>query len=271
MYRETRILRRMAPFFSSRAKLAPMVVASCLAAGCAAPPVPWQSSPLASMHVASPNANQRRPTLIVLHHTGEDSFVHALATLTDPRSEVSAHYLISRDGRVAQLVDERQRAWHAGVGRWGPISDVNSASIGIELDNDGKSPFSDPQITSLIALLHDLIGRYHIDARNVIGHADITPHRKDDPSVFFPWSRLAAEGIGLWCWQPDEVSVAPLFDDAAALRQIGYQVDSEDQFSAARLAFRRHFLASEQTGALNPRERAVLACIANQQASRAIS
>ncbi len=244
---------------------------SALASGCAAPSTPWQSSSLASMHVASPNANERRPALIILHHTGEDSFVHALATLTDPRSEVSAHYLISRDGRIAQLVDERQRAWHAGVGRWGPIDDVNSASIGIELDNDGKSPFSDQQIDSLIALLHDLIGRYRIDPRNVIGHADITPHRKDDPSVFFPWSRLASQGIGLWCWQPDQVTMAPLFDDAAALRQIGYQVDSEDQFSAARVAFRRHFLASEQAGPFSIHERAVLACIADQQATSVLS
>ena len=271
MHRESRILRLLAHGSYAWRLGAPWLVVCALLSGCAAPPVPWQSSALASMHVASVNANERRPTLIILHHTGEDSFVHALATLTDPRSEVSAHYLISRDGRIAQLVDERLRAWHAGAGRWGPINDVNSVSIGIELDNDGKSPFAQQQIDSLIALLHDLIGRYRIDPRNVIGHADITPHRKDDPSVFFPWNRLAAEGIGLWCAQPDQTALPVVFDDAAALRQIGYQVDSEDQFSSARVAFRRHFLASEQAGPFNAHERAMLACIADQQASAAAS
>ena len=269
MHREPRLLRLLA--HGCRWRLAAPLLIGALLCGCAAPQIPWQSSALASMRVASLNANERRPTLIILHHTGEDSFVHALATLTDPRSQVSAHYLISRDGRIAQLVDERERAWHAGAGRWGPINDVNSVSIGIELDNDGKSPFADQQISSLIALLHDLIGRYRIDPRNVIGHADITPRRKDDPSVFFPWSRLAAEGIGLWCGQPDQVTVPVVFDDASALRQIGYQVDSEEQFSAARMAFRRHFLAAERDGAFNPHERAVLACIADQQASAALS
>jgi len=229
-------------------------------------PSSWIASPLATLAVTSPNANPRRPTLIILHHTGESSFVRALATLTDPASGVSAHYLINRDGRIAQLVDERDRAWHAGVSRWGPITDVNSASIGIELDNDGASPFPAVQIKALIALVHDLMTRYKIDHRNVIGHADVAPHRKDDPSVLFPWDQLAQQGIGLWCQAPSGGAAPPVFDDAGTLRQIGYQVDSEDQFSAAQAAFRRHFEAIETTGPFTLDERALLACIASQQA-----
>jgi N-acetylmuramoyl-L-alanine amidase len=244
-------------------------MASCVGLfGCAIPDAKtaWVTSPRSTLQFPSPNANARRPTLIVLHHTGEESFAQALKTLTDPKTQVSAHYLISQDGRIAQLVDEQARAWHAGVSRWGPIFDVNSASIGIELDNDGTSAFKAEQIDALIGLLDDLMRRYRIDPRNVVGHGDIAPGRKDDPSVLFPWRELAAHGIGLWCSAPALLKADASFDEAGLLRQIGYQVDGDAQLNAARSAFRRHFEASEVSGPTNADERALLACIADQQA-----
>jgi N-acetylmuramoyl-L-alanine amidase len=104
---------------------------------------------------------------------------------------VSAHYVIARDGTVYQLVDERARAWHAGDSLWGGMTDLNSASLGIELDNNGAEPFPDVQISALLALLTDLQQRYRIPARNFLGHADIAPKRKGDPSPYFPWQLLA--------------------------------------------------------------------------------
>src|SRR5512143_1087954 len=142
----------------------------------------------------SPNFNERRPNLVVLHHTGSDTAERALRTLSSPALEVSAHYLVGRDGTVYQLVDERARAWHAGAARWGAITDVNSSSLGIELVNDGEEPYAEPQIVALLALLADIRQRYRIPAANFIGHADVAPRRKVDPGRNFPWQRLAEQG-----------------------------------------------------------------------------
>jgi N-acetylmuramoyl-L-alanine amidase len=191
--------------------------------------------------VPSTNFDIRAPQLIVLHFTDQDSVAQSLQTLRTHNSggPVSAHYLIGRDGRIYQLVSDRMRAWHAGPGRWGTITDVNSASIGIEIDNNGHVPFPPAQIDSLIRLLTDLTTRWHIPRTQIIGHEDLAPARKDDPGPLFPWATLAAAGFGLW---PDPASdlvdPPPGFDPWMALTAIGYPLDDPQ---AAVRAFRNHF------------------------------
>lgn len=211
--------------------------------------------------VPSPNAEARKPNYVILHHTSDDSTTQALATLTSAERKVSAHYLIGRDGRIFQLVEENLRAWHAGLSWWGGQTDMNSASIGIELDNNGSEPYPDAQIEALLALLADLRNRYQIPAANVIGHADVAPGRKVDPGALFPWQRLAVYGFGLWCAAP--LPPAPVnFDLPTALAALGYDPAAPE---AARQAFRLHFVrganaASEET------EKAIAYCLLQQKA-----
>ena len=139
------------------------------------------------------------------------------------RSKVSSHYLIARDGRIYYLVDELARAWHAGESYWGGNRDLNSASIGIELDNNGGEPFAEAQIEALIALLADLKARYGIPTANFIGHGDVAPGRKVDPSRWFPWQGLAGHGFGLWC-EPPYPPAPPDLDSATLLAAFGYDV-----------------------------------------------
>ncbi len=205
----------------------------------------------------SPNFDERRPSFVIIHHTSSDTAARALRILTDPASRVSAHYVIGRDGRLVQLVEERSRAWHAGDSRWGGNADVNSSSIGIELDNNGDEPFAEPQITALLSLLTELRERYRIPAGNFIGHGDVAPGRKVDPSRHFPWRRLAQQGFGLWCEAP--AAAPPGFDATLGLQAFGYDVSNP---AAAAAAFRRHFRGEERSGAnLDDAERAVLACL----------
>jgi N-acetylmuramoyl-L-alanine amidase len=206
-----------------------------LLAGCATTP---PRNPLAEWR-GSPNHDVRGARLVVLHHTDMESAESALQTLQTRNSggRVSAHYLVGRDGRLYQLVAEALRAWHAGGGQWQGQGDLNSASIGIEIDNDGESPFPEVQIATLLRLLDDITTRTGIPRHDVIGHADLAPTRKRDPSVFFPWARLAAAGFGLW---PRE-NPAPVdadFDPWLALRLVGYDLEDRE---AARCAYQLHF------------------------------
>ena len=185
----------------------------------------------------SSNSDLRRANYVILHHTSNDNVPDALATLTNPLRGVSAHYLVSRDGSILQLVDENRRAWHAGLSWWGGQTDMNSASIGIELDNTGEEAYPDIQITALIALLADISARHSIPRANYLAHADIAPARKRDPSELFPWERLAAAGFGVWCKNP---SRAPEnFDARLGLTALGYD---PRQPEAALAAFRLHFV-----------------------------
>jgi len=189
----------------------------------------------------SVNFNERRPSFVILHHTGNPNTKRALNTLSDRAFEVSAHYLVGRDGLIYYLVDEMKRAWHAGDSWWGGPIDMNSASIGIELDNDGREPYAESQIAALLALLTDIQQRYAIPAGNFIGHGDVAPRRKVDPGVQFPWRRLAEQGFGLWCDSPFE-PVPPGIDSGILLRAFGYDVSN---FDAAVGAFNRHFAGVE--------------------------
>ena len=185
----------------------------------------------------SPNFGERRGSvrvdLVVLHYTAMTTCAEALARLCDPMTEVSAHYLIDTDGTALGLVDEGQRAWHAGAGRWGGAGDVNSRSIGIELANPGDQPFPQSQMQALERLLHGILDRHALPPRAVIGHSDMAPDRKADPGPRFDWRRLALQGLSVW------PTAAPPGDFAADLRAFGYPDAPEGLLLAAfRLRFR---------------------------------
>jgi N-acetylmuramoyl-L-alanine amidase len=160
---------------------------------------------------------------------------------------VSCHYVISDDGKVVQMLNDYLRAWHAGNGLWGKNTDINSNSIGIELDNNGSEVFSELQINSLLALLNKLKKEYNIPTQNIIGHADIAPTRKKDPSALFPWKILAEKGFGVW---PDEsLETAPIdFNVEQGLRIIGYDTKN---LTAAIMAFKLHFIQNEVNALLD--------------------
>ena len=162
------------------------------------------------------------------------------------------------------MVDENARAWHAGESWWGGTSDLNSASLGIELDNTGDEPFAEAQIVSLLALLGELRERYRIPPANVLAHGDIAPGRKVDPSRLFPWQRLARQGFGLWCETPAPEAPAG-FDAMLGQQALGYDVTAP---AVARQAFRRHFRGSELDAELAPDETALLRCLLQKKLSR---
>lgn len=227
---------------------------SLLLAACAPAP---QRAGIPTSWQGSPNFDERKPNFVVIHHTSNDTVDQALRTLASPARGVSAHYLIGRDGSIIQLVDERARAWHAGASKWGAATDLNSASLGIELDNNGREPFSDAQISALLRLLTDIRERYQIPAANFLGHADVAPRRKTDPSRYFPWKTLADNGFGLWCDPPFPEPPAT-FDTTAALRALGYDTGNPE---AAIRAFSLHFLPDEASFALTERSRGLLYCL----------
>jgi N-acetylmuramoyl-L-alanine amidase len=206
---------------------------------CTTPPA---KNPLAEWS-PSRNYDNRKPRLIVIHQTEMESAEAALKVLHSQNAQgrVSAHYLIANNGKLYQLVADNERAWHAGVGSWHGMTDINSVSIGIELDNNGSEPFEERQILSLIRLLDDLCTRFNIPRTAIIGHADLAPSRKSDPSRHFPWQRLAQAGFGKW--YSETLLEAPLgFDSIFALKALGY--DTND-LSAAVRAFHRHYRGTE--------------------------
>ncbi|WP_041537108.1 N-acetylmuramoyl-L-alanine amidase [Pseudopedobacter saltans] len=194
-----------------------------------------------SSFVPTVNFGARKPSFVIIHHTAQDSIQQTIKTFTLERTQVSAHYVIGRDGFLVQMLSDELRAWHAGAGKWGNMTDMNSCSIGIELDNNGFEPFSDAQINTLLLLLEKLKRDYNIPAANFIGHSDIAPRRKSDPSILFPWEKLARAGFGLWYDLPDQLPPSN-FDVEAALRRIGYDVSD---LPAAIIAFKRHFVQKD--------------------------
>jgi N-acetylmuramoyl-L-alanine amidase len=204
--------------------------------------------------VGTTNFNLRKPNFVIIHHTAQDSCGQTLRTFTQQRTQVSAHYVICKDGTVHHLLNDYLRAWHAGVGKWGNDADINSSSIGIELDNNGFEFFPDAQMKSLLQLLASLKKTYNIPTANFIGHADIAPTRKNDPNIFFPWKELSGKGFGNWYDDTTNITVPPFFDDIKALRIIGY--DTKDT-TAAILTFKRHWL-QDTTKVLNDADKKVL-------------
>ena len=196
----------------------------------------------------SPNCGPRPDGIpvdtLVLHYTGMKSAEEALARLCDPAAKVSAHYCVDEDGAITRLVAEDQRAWHAGIAYWRGETDINARSIGIELVNPGHEfgyrPFPEVQITALTLIASAILRRHPITPRNVVGHSDIAPSRKQDPGELFDWPRLARVGIGLW---PESVPAKPE-DVPMMLAEYGYRSEEEGVVAA----FQRHFRPSRIDG-----------------------
>ena len=191
--------------------------------------------------VGTVNFGVRKPNFVIIHFTAQDSIQQTLKTFTTTSTQVSAHYVIAKNGAIYHMVNDYLRANHAGLGKWGSVTDMNSCSIGIEIDNNGSEPFNDAQVSSLLALLKSLKKVYGIPQANFIGHQDFAPKRKPDPGPLFPWKTLAAHGFGYW--SDDVLELAPEdFDYAVALELIGY--DTSD-INAAVVAFKRHFVQTD--------------------------
>lgn len=193
----------------------------------------------------SPNFDERKlpVSMIVLHYTGMPDAEGALQRLTSDEAKVSAHYCVLEDGEIIQLVDEDKRAWHAGKSYWRGVTDVNSASVGIEIVNPGHEfgyrPFPDEQVAAVMGLVNDVKNRHGISRGNIVGHSDIAPTRKEDPGELFPWAELAKRRLALP--SPTRDLMDPYWTDAGfllALERFGYDVTDPQK---AVIAFQRRF------------------------------
>lgn len=201
----------------------------------------------------SPNFEARKdgkkPSLIVLHYTDLPSAFESLKIMQDPAHKASAHYLVDEDGQITQLVPEDMRAWHAGASWWNGETDVNSISIGIEIQNAGHRggclPYPQAQIAAVTTLCKDIMQRHGIAKNNVIGHSDIAPARKIDPGEWFPWGALAMAGVGIWpeVSEEDEFNADQIVKDEDEIKSLlcrfGY--DSRLDLKTLATAFQRHF------------------------------
>ncbi|MBB5266964.1 N-acetylmuramoyl-L-alanine amidase [Algibacter amylolyticus] len=205
----------------------------------------------------SQNFSMRKPNFIVIHHTDQESCEQTYRTFALKRTQVSSHYVICDDGSITQMLNDLLRGWHAGNSSWGNVTDLNSVSIGIELDNDGEEPFSYAQINNLMWLLEHLSEKYKIPKQNIIGHADVAPGRKVDPSALFPWKTLADSGFGIWY---DETKLNDLvlddsFNPVKALKFIGYNITN---LESAIYSFKLHFNPSEVSKKLTDKDKKIL-------------
>lgn len=220
-------------------------------------------SDLSFIERPTPNVDARRgpPDLILLHYTGMQTGEAAIARLCDPEAKVSAHYVVEEDGRIFRLAPEERRCWHAGQSWWKGETDINAASIGVEIVNPGHEfgyrAFPDAQIASVIALLDDIRARWSVPDARILGHSDVAPSRKTDPGELFPWKRLAEAGHGLW-FEPATERIAALGPDLgpgdeglgvhvlqAGLHRLGYEPAPSGVYDeSTRItveAFQRHW------------------------------
>lgn len=211
--------------------------------------------------------------MVVLHYTAMQTAAAACVRLCNETAEVSAHYLISESGEITQLVNEDMRAWHAGAGAWGAVTDVNSHSIGIELANATNSdviPFPHPQMDALERVLAEILERWSIPATRVIGHSDMAPARKFDPGVKFDWRRLALGGLSIW---PDLSARASCdweaFQNNAEV--FGYRSPdgSPQGWEQVLSAFRLRFIPSK-AGALDEQDVGVITYLAQHWPCKAV-
>jgi N-acetylmuramoyl-L-alanine amidase len=208
-----------------------------------------------------------RADMIVLHYTGMSSADQAVLWLADPRSKVSCHYVVDEVGCITQMVAENQRAWHAGASRWAGETDINSASIGIEIQNPGHEhgypEFPAEQMQAVAALCRDIAQRRGIPPERVLAHSDVAPGRKIDPGEKFDWAFMAKAGVGHWA-EPapldtesaylldgDEAAVAEALD---LLRAYGYGIENpgrDDWFAVLVRTFQLHFRPARADGRLD--------------------
>lgn len=217
----------------------------------------------------SPNYNERvqlsstrpEPSMIILHYTGMETAVQALQRLCDEACEVSVHYVIEKNGKFHQLVDDDKRAWHAGLSYWEGLTDINSASIGIEIVNKGHEfgyeDFPQSQIKSLIGVLEKLTKTYAIPASHILGHSDIAPGRKIDPGEKFPWEMLSHSGFGFWP-KPQEMDYQAaedlILNETAVLELlVSYGYNPETEFEILVQEFHRHFYPEKFKESDNPK------------------
>ncbi|MBL42313.1 MAG: N-acetylmuramoyl-L-alanine amidase [Rhodospirillaceae bacterium] len=215
----------------------------------------------------SPNFNDRKSKIdiIVIHYTGMKSEQESLEQLCNTSSKVSSHFLINYSGDIFSLVEEEKRAWHAGVSFWNGENDINSSSIGIELDNPGHEygykPFTESQMVSLEKLISYLIKKYNIPLYNIVGHSDIAPLRKKDPGEFFEWKRLAKKNLSIW---PKKILLNPFNNISIgeksrsvlkvqkSLSEIGYKINQDAYYGAETKlvlqAFQRRFRSNKFDG-----------------------
>lgn len=207
--------------------------------------------------IKSQNFNLRKPNLIVIHHTAQNSCEQTYRTFALKRTQVSSHYVICDDGTITQMLHDLVRGWHAGGGSWGKNTDINSGSIGIELDNNGSEPFSYAQINSLTFLLKRLTEKYKIPTQNIVGHSDIAPGRKVDPSRLFPWETLSKSGLGIWYDEEKLKTVeVPLnFNSTLALKYIGYNTKN---IKNAIYSFKLRFNSDEVSRELSEKDKKIL-------------
>lgn len=220
----------------------------------------------------SPNHGPRpdgvAPSLLILHYTGMRDAAEALGRLTDPVSQVSAHYTVDEDGTVYAHVAEDRRAWHAGVARWKGEGDVNSRSVGVEIVNPGHEfgyrRFPKAQMQAVAALSAAIMARWGMAPRAVLGHSDVAPTRKQDPGELFDWAWLAEQGVGVMP-RPQAVDFDGLQDEdelRRLLTAVGY--DDAAPLSAVLAAFQRHFLPPKLGLATDAETFAVLRALARE-------
>ena len=223
-------------------------------------PGPVDSAINAGQWVGTTNFGMRKPNFVIIHHTAQNACDTTLRTFTLPRTQVSAHYVICKDGNIHHMLNDYLRAWHAGSSKWGNVTDINSSSIGIELDNNGNEAFSEAQINSLLQLLKQLKKNNAIPAANFIGHADIAPKRKVDPNRYFPWQLLAKNGFGNW-YDTANVQLPVSFNALQGLRIIGY--DTKDSVAAIK-AFKLHFVQQDSIPTINEADKKIIYQLSKQ-------
>ena len=204
--------------------------------------------------VGTTNFSMRRPNFVVIHHTAQNSCDSTLRTFTLTRTAVSAHYVICKDGTVHHMLNDLLRAHHAGVSKWGNATDLNSMSIGIEIDNNGFEPFTEAQMNSLLQLLDRLKRAYNIPQANFIGHADVAPGRKVDPSRYFSWQTLAEKCFGFW-FDTTNVELPVDFNALQALRIVGYNINKPE---IAIQSYKIHFVPQDTTRTINDADKKIL-------------